>query len=149
MDTWSIADTRSHVAKRFGHSHLELAGPSLYALDERQEYARYHYKEVRRLLDDFRLRHLNMQPLLVVAHGQDQAARDEFNQAMTQIGAHVLSCVLSIHAIADVMAFAVYQTLGYGLQPNALDERSISVTTVQKALRLTEAHTPIAELMKN
>lgn len=147
MSSWSISETRTRVASIFGQTHLDLVEPSLHAMATRQEYARYHYQEVRRLLEDFRNSHLTTQPLLVVAHGQDQAARGDFELLMTQIGAHALACVLSIHALADVMAYAVYQALGYSLRPDALRERDISVTSVQGRLRATLSHAGIADLI--
>lgn len=147
MSTWSIVDTRNRVAARFGQAHLDLVGPSLYALAERQNYARYHYQEVKRLLSAFCERHLAATPLFVLTHGQDETARGEFEVLMTQLGAHALACVLSIHAIGDVMAFAVYQALGYGFRPHPLRERDISIRVVESRLRGSNGHMRIAELL--
>ena len=147
MSTWSIIDTRRNIARRFGQSHLERAAPSLDAMAQRQLYARYHFQEVRRLLSDFQSIHLTDSSLFVVNYGQDEAAREAFETLMMQAGAHALACVLSIHAIADVTAFAVYQALGYGLLPGALQERYVSAKTLQAPLRATAGHEAIADLL--
>lgn len=148
MSTWSIADTRSRVADRYGESQLERVSPSLYAMAQRQNYAGYHFQEVRRLLTSFQNLYLADKPLIVVAHGQDEIARDAFQTLMLQTGAHALACVLSIHAIADVTSFAVYQALGFGLRPGALRNRDISASKIQPELRRTPGHEAIADLMK-
>lgn len=114
---------------------------------ERQDFARYHYQEVLRLLDDFQKRHLADRPLFVVSHGTDEEARGDFELLMTQISAHALACVLSIHAVADVTAFAAYHALGYGLQPDPLRERDISANSVQARLLATPDHAGIATLI--
>jgi hypothetical protein len=148
MSTWSIADTRSHVANRFGESQLEKVSPSLHAMAQRQAYARYHFQEVRRLLENFQSLHLADKPLLVVAHGPDESARNAFQTVMFETGAHALACILSIHAIADVTAFAVYQALGYGLSATAGRERKISATKLHPDLRRTSGHEGIADLLE-
>ncbi|MBY0234544.1 MAG: hypothetical protein K2W93_06150, partial [Burkholderiaceae bacterium] len=147
VGVWSIAETRQYVANQFGQAQLELVTPSLNALAKRQDYARYHYQEVLRLLGAFQHSHLSAEPLLMVVFGEDRSARGEFELVMTQIGAHALACVMSIHAIADVMAFAIHQTLGYGLRPSAPRERDVSAQSVQAALQRTPAHIPLAELL--
>lgn len=149
MSGWSIAETRTLVASLFGQEHLQLVKSSLDALALRQEYARYHYHEVGRLLEDFQNRHLTMKPLLVVMHGKDKAAREEFELLMVQIGAHALACVMSIHALADLMAYAAYQALGYSLQPGALRERDINAGNVCDRLEGLPEHNRIADLVGN
>ncbi len=148
MSTWSIADTRSRVSDRFGESQLERVSQSLYAMAQRQLYARYHFQEVRRLLTSFQNLYLADKPLIVVAHGQDEIAKDAFQTLMLETGAHALACVLSIHAIADVTSFAVYQALGFGLRPGALRNRDISASRIQPELRRTLGHEAIADLLK-
>ena len=147
MSTWSITDTRSRVVGRFGESQLELVSTSLDAMAQRQLYADYHFQEVRRLLTSFQNLYLADKPLFVVAHGQDEIARDAFQTLMLETGAHALACVLSIHAIADVTSFAVYQALGFGLRPGDLRNRVISASRIQPELRRTPGYEAIADIL--
>jgi hypothetical protein len=114
---------------------------------QRQLYARYHFQEVRRLLTTFQSLYLADKPLMVVTHGQDDLARDAFQMLMLETGAHALAAVLSIHAIADVTAFAVYQALGFGLRQGALRDRDISASKIQPELRKTPGHEAIADIL--
>ena len=147
MSAWSITDTQSHIAGCFGESQLERVSPSLYAMAQRQVYARYHFQEVRRLLTSFQSLYLADKPLMIVAHGQDEMAKDAFQTLMLETGAHALASVLSIHAIADVTSFAVYQALGFGLRPGALRNRDISATKIQPELRRTPGHEAISDIL--
>lgn len=147
MSTWSIIDTRNHVASCFGESQLERVSPSLDAMAQRQLYARYHFQEVRRLLASFQSLYLADTPLMIVTHGQDEKAQDAFQALMLETGAHALASVLSIHAIADVTSFAVYQALGFGLRPGALRNRDISASKIQSELRRMPGHEAIADIL--
>lgn len=147
MKPWSIADTRRHVEARFGRAHLDRVVPSLNSLAERLRYARYHYQEIQRLLGSFAELHLATKPLLVVIHGGDEASREEFEVLMIEVGAHATACVLSIHAISDLMAQAVYHALGHSLDVSPLRERDISAASVQSRLSHVPAHAAIAEVL--
>jgi hypothetical protein len=123
MSTWSIGMTKERIAARFatdsieGQSLRDYVAPSLQSMAERQTYSMYHYQEAHRLLKEFQDKHLNATPLMVVSHGNDPGKRSDFEVLMIQLAAHLVACVLSIHATADVTAFAAYHSLGYGLRP--------------------------------
>jgi hypothetical protein len=147
MGTWSIADTHARIASRFGAEQRDLALPSLYAMAQRQLFARYHFQELQRLLTEFQRLHLTNEPLLVVVHGQDEKARSSFQTLMIETGAHALACVLSIHAIADVTSFAVFRALGYDHRTCPLRERDVTARKLQALLRSTPGHNGIADLL--
>jgi hypothetical protein len=148
MSTWSIADTRNLVNARFGAQHRDLVAPSLYAMAQRQNYARYHFHEVRRLLVEFQDKHLKSVPLLIVSHGADDERRADFQDFMAFIGAHALAGVLSIHGLADVTAYAAYQALGYGLRPNPVPEGNLYAGRVVTELRKTPEHGSVADIIE-
>jgi len=70
---------------------------------------------------------------LWVIHQSDESF-SEFHWLITKIGAHVVACIQSLHAIADIMAHAVYYSLGMNRSDNALREANISTTTVLEKL---------------
>ena len=77
-------------------------------MSQRQSYARYHYQEAMRLLDDFRAERLKGDGLLYAIHGPDEESRNAFDLFLMQAGAHTLACVLSVHSMLDVIAYAIY-----------------------------------------
>ncbi len=134
MTTWNVAETRESIKRRFGLPQLTLAKPSLDSLLDRQAYARYHFQEVLRLLKRFTKVHLSKYPLIVVACGKN-TGREKFENFMVKSGAHAVACVQSIHSFPDLLAHAIYFSLGLNLQPNPLREREISSTRVIQVLQ--------------
>jgi len=121
--------TRDLVAQRYGRGQLELARPCLQSVIDRQHYAHYHHSEIRSLLGGFVRKHLEDASMLEVAFGEDVRAH-EFNLFMTKAGAHIIGFVQSMHAIGDILAHAVYYTMGMNLAPKPLAARDISLVRV-------------------
>ena len=71
--TWHMSETRHQVERLFGREQLVLAGPSIKSVVDRQDYARYHYQEVRALLSEFASVHLEDRILLDISMAQDEA----------------------------------------------------------------------------
>jgi hypothetical protein len=145
MPPWSIADTRNLVAQLHGEERLSRLAPSLYAMSQRQSYARYHYQEAMRLLNDFKGSHLNDHDLLHVLHGPEESSRAAFERFLMQAGAHVLACVLSVDSMADVIAYAIYVALKYENQPGLRKSRAVSASSIEPLLRKTAAHAILAD----
>ena len=148
LATWNIAQTKKLIEARFGRNYLEVAASSLNSMSERLSFARYHHKEIQRLLDDFSRSRLQDSSLIIVTRGRNAEHRAEFEDLMIAIGAHCVACVLSIHALADIASFALYQSLGYAQAPNAIPERKISLATVKEAFSGNPKHTQLSALLK-
>ena len=144
---WSIEDTRRLVKARYGRDYLNLVNPILHSLSQRLEYAHYHYQEIKRLLNTFSDSHLKTKPLIAVVFGNDQAAREEFEELMTSVEAHATACVICIHTISDILANAVYCTLGYISKTKELKEHNINAYSVESQLRQVPEHVPIADAL--
>lgn len=144
--TWSIIESQELIAEVFNRSQLEKASSSLYAMAQQQLYARYHFQSITYLFDEFNNKYLLNESLVILAHGQDDK-REAFETLMVKVGAHALACVLSIHAIADITAFAIFHALGLGLQARALNERDVTAKKIQQCLRKTPEHRKIADLL--
>lgn len=134
MSTWNVAETRKHIEQRFGPSQLALTKPSLESLSDRQQYARYHYQEILRLFKAFSKVHLSKKPLIAVAYGEIKD-REKFEIFTKKTGAHAVACVQSIHSLNDLLAHAIYLSLGLNLQPKPLRERGVSSTNVINILQ--------------
>lgn len=77
--------------------------------------------------------------------GETDDEQFEFEDSLAKVSAHVLACVQSLHAIADIFAHAIYYSLGYNLRPDALPERRVAAHSVRDKLRLTAAHQSLAD----
>ncbi len=130
--TWDLDLTRRLVEAKFGQAQLELARPCLKSVCDRQDYARYHYQEVNRLVDQFAEKYLNDKPLLWVL-GANTNEQWAFEELMTQLGAHTIACIQSIHSIPDILAHAFYFSLRLN-QVTVLDESKINANSVRKLL---------------
>ena len=144
MPPWSITETKLLVANLRGDEHLLRIEPSLYAMWQRQRYARFHFQEVGRLLADFQEAHLKTDILLSVTHGQEGETRAAFDEFMMKAGAHVVACVLSIHSIADVTAFAAYLALDYQSNTKIRREKDVTAATMQPHFAANPQHQVIA-----
>ena len=118
-------DLRSRQLKRYlrdvrGDDQVDLFRFSLMSLRDRIEYAEYHFDEVRRLM-------------LPYTSGKGPQPGDDFRPfrtALTQTAAHVLACLQSLHACADICAHVVYFGLGSNLEPKPIKEHRVGVDTV-------------------
>jgi hypothetical protein len=124
MRSWHIEETRQHIARIYGRPQLLLARPSLRSVDDRLAYARIHYQDSRSLLKKYVKRRLTGKSLLMEVHHSEESEA-EFNLFIRKIGAHVTVSVQSIHAIPDILAHAIYYSLGLNLSAQPLVPRAI------------------------
>ena len=133
MSSWDLKEARSLLRQRFGQEQFNLATNSLGSTVDRLEYARIHYHEAKDIIDT-RLGTLQEQQLfLVMLGGGTDDEQNEYENSLVQLGAHVVACVQSLHAIADTFAHAIYFSLGYNLHADALDEHKVTANSVKKS----------------
>ena len=130
MTTWNIEATRGHVTRLFGREQCERVRPCLQSVVERQNYARYHYQEASDLFLEFARERLAGASLIEVVFSSDDDTRSDFQELITKVGANVLACVQSMHAVADILAHAVYYALGLNLTKDGLSESAITANAV-------------------
>lgn len=140
MTTWDIKQTRELVQQRFGPDQLDLARPSLQSLVDRQEYARYHCDEINALFASFQAKRLNKPSSLLAASDEDDWNLDEF---VMRSGAHGVACLQCLHSLTDMLAHAIYHSLGMNLAPTPLRERDIGIASVLAMLRPVPVLEPI------
>ena len=148
MTVWDLEEARALVRTRYGREQFELARQSMGSTIDRREYARYHYHEAMRLLDE-RVGKLHSSASLVdiMLGCGDEDEQDEFHQCISEIGAHVTACIQSLHAIADIFAHAIYYALGYNLNSSPLQEKDIYLNSVKKQLDQTAQHKTLAHAL--
>jgi len=146
MTVWDRDEARELVALRYGKTQAELAYQSMNSTIDRQEYARYHYRNAKSLFETCVGKFDSPVNRLKISTGGNEDARDEFNQCIWEIGAHVTACVQSLHAMGDIFAHAIYYALGYKLkQPPPLLERKICLYAVRRELNRTPEHQNLAQ----
>lgn len=133
MSQWNMSETRNLIKLLYGREQLEMAKPALRSVIDRRDYAYFHYHEANNLFQAFAEENLVDEPLLWVIHQSDESC-SKFHWLITKIGAHVVACIQSLHAVADIMAHAIYYTLAMNRSENALRETNVSATTVLKKL---------------
>ena len=118
-------DLRPQQLKRYlrdlrGDDQVDLFRFSLSSLRDRIDYAQYHVDEAKRLMSPY-------------TAGDGPRPGDDpqpFKTALTQTAAHVLACLQSLHACADICAHVVYFGVGSNLDPKPIKERLVGARTV-------------------
>jgi len=141
MTVWDRDEARELVAFCFGKAQAELTYQSLNSTIDRQEYARYHYHNAKNLFDA----HIEKFDSPIDFMKSSVEGSEEQNRCILEMGANVTACVQSLHAIADIFAYATYHALGYNLKPSPLSERSININSVKCALQLTPEHQSLVQ----
>lgn len=139
MLSWNTEETRKLVLSLHGRSQFDLVCPCLRSVVDRQNYARFHYRETQNLLERFastRLKDTSLLDLkLDMILGVDDEAADEFHIFITKIGGHFTACIQSLHAVADILGHALYYALAINLSPNPLGPRDIKAASVLDQLK--------------
>lgn len=133
--TWHIDETLDLIENKFGKHQRELANASIQSANQRLRYAQFHYCEIRNLLEQFKATHLNKRPAILLVWGQDEDARSEYFDFMDKVGAHAVACVQSIHAIADLLANAVFRSLALDAGAKPVPEHKVDCALVLNALK--------------
>lgn len=151
MNHWNLEETRKHVARLYGRNQLELAKPCFQSVFDRQMYAWIHYQDACTKIDAYVQAQLQDTSLLEVTFGGRDEAWEEFNIFVRELGAHLTACIQSMHALPDILAHAVYYSLGLNIAPAALKSRDVGAASVMKLLKsdtgLATLNSLLAELI--
>lgn len=140
---WNLRALRDAINDRYGRTHLDLVNPSLGSLVVRQRYAEYHYRDLKRLMRDAIDESAEQRDvtLLVLA---DQTG--EFGLARFKAEAHLVACLESLHAIADLLAFVAYGALD--LRSEFRSERDVNFASVARVVGGRPEWSEISALME-
>jgi len=133
MAPWDLTQTRTLIDELYGKAQLDIARESLNSVVDRQRYAQYHYGEIKSLLKA----HLDSElaqnkSVLHVILGGDAERQNELDWCLVKVGANVIACLQSMHSLADILAHAVYYSLGCNRSPGGLSERAVALQSVQR-----------------
>lgn len=146
MSSWNIVETRKHIEQRFGLDQVALAKPSINSLVDRLNYARYHFQEVGNILEKFKDIHLSHKPIFAISFGSE-VEREEFDIFAISSGANTVACIQSIHSIADLLATAIFFSLGLNFRQKSLREFDITSYKLIKLLRSDSIYPSIETIL--
>lgn len=132
---WNLDETRHLVRRLYGRRQVDALRPCLRSIFDRQEYARFHYHGTVDLLNEFVAARLANASLLDVIFSDDDETADAFQVFITQIGAHFVGCVQSLHAIADILSHAIYFALALDRVAKPLAAQDVCASTVLARLQ--------------
>jgi len=130
MAAWNVGETRRLIEQVFGRDQLYKAKASLRSLDDRQIYSRIHYQDATAAVQEFVERHLSGEASLLLDVATDEEGSTEFNYFLRKVGAYLTACVQSMHAMPDILAFAIYYSLGMNLSARPLPAKAVSAKSV-------------------
>ena len=151
MTLWDFGETHSLVHRIFGVAQEKLTKQSTRSVNDRKNYASYHFTEAMRLSLNYDKKHLSGVKTLLHLYVQGaEKKRRAYENYICKAGAHSLAAVQSIHALPDIVAHAVYFTAGQNLKPTALVDGEIGLprvsTTLKKDHDFSELSTHLSEL---
>lgn len=132
LEPWNLDETRKQIARLFGRDQLSLAKDSLRSIDDRMIYAWVHYQDAVQLIDAYIDENLKNATLIEAVHFGGEGRSADFNLFIRKVGAHLIACIQSIHALPDILANAVYYSLAINLTAKPIKERLITASSVAK-----------------
>lgn len=147
QQSWDLVRTCKLVETVFGHEQGKIVQPCLRSIVDRQWFAKYHYSETNRLLEDFQDQYLREHIILEVIHGLDEVASPAFERLMINAGAHITACIQAMHAVPDILASGVYFALGLNLRLDSLSDWQVNISKVAERVKLEPGCIELAALL--
>ncbi|WP_156111734.1 hypothetical protein [Vibrio navarrensis] len=113
--TWYIKDLKDYVSELYGEEQRQALSSSLDSIFENQDFARFHYAEVQRLIKE----HMEGKnpaydyvKLMLATDAETLNAEFEFKLAYR---ANVFALLKNLHSISDFLAHVLYYAFGLNL----------------------------------
>lgn len=146
--TWNLEQLREDVRFLFGDEQRECLSPSLNSIVDRQTYARFHYQESKRILDEVLNGRDDRSVLIDLVFGADRNAQHEFAYRRKFAEAHIVAFLQSLHSLSDILAHAIYFALGLNLhKATRLPPKRVYLHKVRALLPPGEVSTRLQELI--
>lgn len=150
MSSWDLSQLRRSVERLYGRAQRIAISPSLDSIDQRRNYASYHYHEAFRVMKDATCAHeSDMELMMLIMGAIDDEASQEFKWASFQASAHIIACVQSMHTYSDLLAHSIYYAFGMNLYENPLKARQIGMNKVFQLLPSGEVKKQVSVLINH
>jgi len=144
---WDLNQLRNDVQALYGVEQRDQVAPALNSIVDRQAFARFHYQEAIRLITELLNDRDKESILFDLVFGADRNAHHEFSNCRKFAEAHITACVQSLHSVSDIMAHAIYYSLGLNLDAaTKCSPNRISLHVVKSLLPDSETSALIKEL---
>ncbi|WP_394808567.1 hypothetical protein [Nitrosomonas sp.] len=129
---WKTKELQDTVLAKYGNKQGMSLTQCLIAIEKRQRFARYHFSEFKRLLED------NINDLILGNDDNDPHAE-----------AHIFALMQCMHGIHDTLAHAIYYALVMDIDSEMqfTDKRNINITNVKGKLLLNNKYKDLVRLI--
>lgn len=132
---WDLKKTYALVKKLHGQDRERRTRESARSLDDRQRFARYHFRETIRLSKAFEKHLVGTKTLLEIHALGAEKKSAAFDLYILRAGAHSIAAVQSIHALPDILANTLYFASG----SQSLTDKEIKLPRVVGVLKADKA----------
>ena len=116
MVQWSLVDLKNTISDLYGREQVKLISPSLESIFQNQDFARYHYSELNRLVEE----HFDVlddkQNYLKLILTNDADVRNKEHDYGIAYKANIMALLKNLHSISDLLAHTIYFALGLNLK---------------------------------
>lgn len=126
---WNLVELRDAVAQSHGRDAANKVWRSAQSIVKRQEYMKYHYSEVERLVGS-ELANADSNDILLNFILGDTPEYHEFHHRRAHAEANLLAFLQCVHATEDTLAHVIYFAKNF----NRLDADKISISSVRQLL---------------
>jgi hypothetical protein len=146
LATWDLKELKDHIEKKYGEKQKNLSTRSLDSIFENQDFARYHYTEVKRLITEHMSGKETEKDYFRLVMSTDKTVRESEYQFSTSCKAHIISLLRHLHSIPDLLSHVIYFCLGFNIDnKNHLDDNKISLYNVKKLLQKDKKYQDLLE----
>jgi hypothetical protein len=134
---WNLKQLRHDVGLLYGEDQVQLLSPCLNSIVDRKFYARFHFQEGMRLLQDFlQSGEHDESSLMRLMLSIGEEPSDEFHMRRRKAEAHVVACMESLHSLSDILGHAIYFSTGQNLDGKTrLNPRKVSIQAIRPTLQ--------------
>lgn len=126
---WNLKELKENVLKKHGKAAYANLTPCLNSIVERQDFARYHYHEAKKLMQSYMDDSYPEMELFRLVFTGSGTQKDKLEDNKFCARAHIVGCVQSLHSVSDILAHVIYYAFDLS---HAQKDRDISLGKVRK-----------------
>ncbi|MBJ2157053.1 hypothetical protein [Variovorax sp. IB41] len=145
LQAWSLRELNDRVEHLHGRDQAQKTATCAQSVCKRQDYMKYHYCEVERLIGA-QLKETNSDDILTnYVFPKNTPEYHEFHSRRTEAEANLIAFLQCIHATEDTLAHVVY----FALNLNQLKPSRISIKAVCELLTPSPLQAEISAMLNN
>ncbi len=142
---WNIRLLKKKIKTDHGIEQCRLISPCLDSLYKRQEYARYHFRELEQLLEISISKNKDIKALLDL---MSPSLRGEYDKNKIKADAHLLALMQSMHCIPDTLAHVIYFAFAMNFNVKLqVKETDITIHNVKRKFEDHEINNNLVKLI--